>query len=301
LVLKTPKRPGFLVGKGEVVGFPLVGDRQSLYLKHGYADIPVTLPPLNKRSLNGTATEPDISRKRPAVLMLAPDYGCLDAGALDVLLAIPRLSWGHLGDGDCVSTQLQVCRSHWDAQDQLHQLKQYGLLTADMKGCVAPTSLSVDQDTPVSSELSSMLTYVKAVTGVHSTSGAKLCLNRLLSARFQSVLRNASTNDSVFAWNSGNHPSLAVSTAQRFMIGELGLLRSVWEREVRQTASVDASLSDLLAIDVTRMDALDVHHHGLLCTASTVAASWLSESPCDSQVCVSCADLIQSSVQTLKI
>jgi hypothetical protein len=303
LVLKTPKKAGFLVGKGEVVAFPLVGDRQSLYVKHGFADVPVTLPSLNKSILNTTASDPELMRELCR-------NGCGDTvsmgffvgtGAVSVMSAIPRLSWGHLGEGDCVFTHLQVCRMHWDAQYQLHQLRQFGLLQSDVKGCVSPTSLSVDQDTGASGNLRSMLTYVKAVTGVHSNSGAKLCLSRLLSARFQRVLQSASASDTVFSWNVTSRPPLAVSTAQRFMLGEYGLLRSVWEREVRLAASVDASLSDLLAVDVTRMDALDVHHQGLLCTAPTSTQPWLSDSPCDTQVCVSCADLIKSAVQTAKI
>ena len=42
--VRTPRKSSFMLGKGELVAFPVSGNRAALYSEHGYVGPVVTLP-----------------------------------------------------------------------------------------------------------------------------------------------------------------------------------------------------------------------------------------------------------------
>lgn len=227
---------------------------------------------------------------------------------------VPRLSWGHLTDADCITTALTVCPDAESAPSQLQRLRQYGLLTASMSGCVAPTSLLPEQTAVTSPETQRMVLFVKAVTGISSTAQAKRCLNRLIAARFQTQMHHATQNATALLRLSSpriDSEGVAVHTAKRFVLTELSLLRSAWEREKHYAASASSpahvgshqAMPHPLLEDVGVLPQRDRTHADVaqLCMDDPTYQSREVSANCDAQLCVLCEDLRATPSQTITV
>lgn len=173
-------------------------------------------------------------------------------------------------------------------QSQLATLRQYDHYTHDVEACVPPTVLLTEVEENLSPDVLRMLNFVKAVTGVHHSGSAKKCLARILASRFH-LWVNANATKVV----TTEPQSLAHAAARRYVVSELALLRTAWERELRFMTPVhsDASLQALLEMDITTVS-------GTQDGRGQVFSGRRISPPDPTSVCVSCADFLPE-VQTV--
>lgn len=197
--------------------------------------------------------------------------------------------------GACVCACVLVC-----AQAQLRQLQQYGVLLSDVQACVPPSALLGEHESVLSTEVQALITFVKAVSGIHSTAGAKRCVSRLLAARFHAWLTQSVMDvvNSIVAPTFRRNATVdSYAAAQRYLMSELALLRAAWERELRVSTGSSTfsavNLEALLSVDISRVGDGSSGH---VCTARLEAGtpSTSSARACAHTICVSCADLISA-------
>ena len=171
-------------------------------------------------------------------------------------------------------------------QAQLAHLRHFNLQTGSTSACVPPALVlsEADDAAVLPRDVSVMLQFVKAVTGVHSDVGARVCLNRVLAAMYRAAVAahaaNASADDSDDT-SGRNRP--AYHYLQQYLDVERGLLKVAADREGSVVVPPAGGVTDA---PLSRVDVC-VPHPSESCAFPATGASSCG-------LCVSCGDIAAS-------